>query len=402
MEPVAPFRKSSIALPKASPQPKRHAMVDFTQQPMKGIYALYALSYELARLPLFLFAYLFGFARQHPSWTYRQAISVRLLFSGLYHIATLRIGTPMPLEPGAEKERFVVIKPAKDDAYKGPLRGNKDVVPVEIGGTWYPAPLTAGSDKSNIKVIMHTHGGAFVHGDGRTAGMSYMAKMLLRHTPATHFFCPQYRLSTLPASRTSNPFPAALQDVLTSYLYLTNDLQISPKDIVLSGDSAGGNLTMALLRYMTEYGAGINLPTPTAALLWSPWINPADTSCSYVHDNRNYKTDYMSPPFTSWGTSAYAGLGGDKALVHPYISFKNNTFPTKVPLWVNTGAGEILYYDIVEWTQRMQDAGNVVELDITEHVPHDTLLLGNILGFEKEAVQMAKEAGQWMKEHPLY
>ena len=58
----------------------------------------------------------------------------------------------------------MVIKPAKDDAYKGPLRSNKDVVPVEIGATWYPAPLTTGSDTSNIKVILLTHGGAFVVG----------------------------------------------------------------------------------------------------------------------------------------------------------------------------------------------------------------------------------------------
>ena len=141
-----------------------------------------------------------------------------------------------------------------------------------------------------------------------------MAKKLLKHTPATHVFCPQYRLSTLPVSKTSNPFPAALQDSLTSYLYLLNDLKISPKNIILSGDSAGGNLAIALLRYITDYGSELGLPAPSSALLWSPWTNPADTSGSYVHDNRNYATDYISPPFTAWGTSAYAGEGRDKVL----------------------------------------------------------------------------------------
>jgi hypothetical protein len=72
--------------------------------------------------------------------------------------------TPLPLTPDREKERFLVIKPAKDDVYKGPLRSNKDVVPAEIGATWFPAPLTTGSDKSNVKVVLHIHGGAFVTG----------------------------------------------------------------------------------------------------------------------------------------------------------------------------------------------------------------------------------------------
>ena len=138
-------------------------MVDFTQHPVKGVYALAALGLELVRFPLFIVKFLF-FGRQHPSWTFRQAITVHALFSGLWHVATVQAKTPLPLTPDREKERFLVIKPAKDDVYKGPLRSNKDVVPAEIGATWFPAPLTMGSDKSNVKVVLHIHGGAFVTG----------------------------------------------------------------------------------------------------------------------------------------------------------------------------------------------------------------------------------------------
>jgi acetyl esterase/lipase len=371
-------------------------MVDFTKQPLKGVYAICAIGFEIFRLPVYLVTYLLGFGRQHPKWTFRQAISMRVFSSVLWHIAELQVGTPLPLTPGAEKERFILIKPAKSDAYKGPLRSNKDVVPVEIGATWYPAPLTAGSDKSRTKVILHTHGGAFVHGDGRTQASGFMAKLLLKYTPATHILCPQYRLSTLPASPTSNPFPAALQDVLTSYLYLLNDLKIPAKNIIVSGDSAGGNLTIALLRYIAEYGAELDLPTPSAALLWSPWVDPSDTSCSYVRDNRNYKTDYLSPPFTKWGTSAYAGLAGEKVLSSPYIEHKYNMFRTPVPMWVSIGGNELLFFDVVEWAGKMREEGNDVVLDSEENVPHDILLLGGVLGFKEEAHNMAKMAGQWL------
>ena len=372
-------------------------MAIFAYQPFKAVYVLFALGFELARFPVFLTKYLVSYGRQHPEWTFRQAIAVRIFYSAVYHLARVQVATPLPLTPGAEKERFVSCKPAKDEVYKGPLRSNTDVKPVEIGATWYPAPLSAASSKVNIRVILHIHGGAFVTGDGRTGATGYMARNLLKHSTATHVFCPQYRLSTLPASKTSNPFPAALQDSLTSYLYLINDLKISPNDIIFSGDSAGANLAISLLRYIVDYGSDLGLPNPSGCLLWSPWINPADVTASYVHDNDHFATDYLSPAFTHWGSEAYAGLSGLQSLDQPYISHKNRPFKTEVPLWVNTGGGEILYYDDTEWYNTMKTAGNDVTLDVEKHVPHDILLIGNILGFDKEATSCAKRAGEWLR-----
>lgn len=324
---------------------------------------------------------------------------MHILYLAVYYIAKVQMRTPTPLKPGAEKERFVTFKPAKEGFYKGPLSSNEDVKPVEIGGTWYPAPLSATSDKSNIKVIYHVHGGAFVMGDGRTQASGYFAKKLLKHTPATHVFCPQYRLSTLPASKTSNPFPAALQDSLTGYLYLLNDLKVPPKNIVFSGDSAGANAIMSLMKYIVEYGSDLPtpLPNPAAAFLWSPWIDPSNCSGSYVHDNANYVSDYISPPFTTWGSSAYAGLAGLPILTHPYISHKNRTFKTDIPIYVNVGGAEVLYADVAPWAELMQKAGNDVEIYVEKIVSHDALLVGNVTGFEKEATNSAKKAGEWVK-----
>lgn len=369
-----------------------------SNQPFKGIYVLSALGFELLRFPVFLFKYLLSFGRQHPQWTFRQSIAVHAFQSAVYHIAAIQMKTELPLDPGAEKERFVLIKPAKDEFYKGPLRSVPEIKPVQIGATWYPAPLTPNSDKSNIRLILHIHGGAFVTGDGRTVASGYMAKKLLKHAGATHVLCPQYRLSELPASKTSNPFPAAFQDTLTSYLWLINDLKISPSDIILSGDSAGGNLSISLLRYIKEFGSDLNIPNPSTALLWSPWINPSDTSGSYVYDNDKYATDYLSPPFTTWGTSAYAGEAGVESLKQPYVTHKYKMFETEVPLFVNTGSGEVLYYDDVEWVKNMKEAGNDVTLDVEEFVPHDILLMGRILGFDSAATNCAKRAGEWLVE----
>ncbi|KAH7074276.1 Alpha/Beta hydrolase protein [Paraphoma chrysanthemicola] len=372
-------------------------MAILAYHPFKGLYALAAIGFELARLPLFIVKYLTSYGRQHPEWSFRQALGVRLFFSFVYHAGTVQLPTPLPLTPGKEKERWVTFKPAKDELYKGPLRSNPDVNPAEIGGTWYPAPLTQGSDKSNIRVILHVHGGAFVIADGRTANSGSFAKRLLQHATATHVFCPQYRLSTLPASKTSNAFPAAIQDSLSAYLFLINDLKISPKDIVLSGDSAGGNAIIALLRYLEEYGAELGIPNPAAALLWSPWIDPSDMSGSYTHDNPNYNTDYLNTPLTHWGTLAYAGLPGVKAIQQPYVNTKLKPFKAGVPLWVNACGAEMLCDQIVEWYEKAKEVGNDVELHVEKIAPHDILLIADDMGFQKEGDNSATKAGEWLR-----
>ena len=66
-------------------------------------------------------------------------------------------------------------------------------------------------------------------------------------------------------------------------------------------------------------------------------------------------------------------------------------------MFVNTGSGEVLYFDIVEWAEKMKEAGNDLQLDIEENVPHDILLLGHLLGFNQEAANMAKRAGDWLR-----
>lgn len=375
-------------------------MTLLTYQPFKALYVLCALGFELARLPFWLVKYVFTFGRQHPGFTFRQALGVRILASIVNHSAAVRVQPPLKLTPGSEGERFVVLKPAAESAYKGPLASNPDVKPVPIGATWYPAPLTASSE--NVLVVLHIHGGAYVIGDGRTSSSGYFAKKILRQASAagvTHVLKPQYRLSQLPASRTSNPFPAALQDTLTSYLYLLRELKIPANQIVLSGDSAGANAVYALLRYLTEFGDELNIPKPLAAWLWSPWVEikvAADPTS--LTSNRNYSTDYLPTSFTYWGAHAYAGLNGLKLLENPYISGLKHPFQAGVPIWVNTGAREVLFNEDCELVENMREVGNQIQLDVEEMAPHDICLIGNVIGFDKEAKGCAERAGLWLKE----
>lgn len=76
-------------------------------------------------------------------------------------------------------------------------------------------------------------------------------------------FSPSYRLAP------QFPFPCQLHDALTAYLYLTEEAQIQPSQIIVSGDSAGGGTALALLCVLRDRG----LPMPAGGCLISPWLD---------------------------------------------------------------------------------------------------------------------------------
>lgn len=78
---------------------------------------------------------------------------------------------PLSLDLGAEKGRFVLIKPSKD-IYHGIL-GNGDVHPAVIGGTWYPIYFQPGDEQK--AAIFHFHAGSFLWCEGRDWGSNVCA-----------------------------------------------------------------------------------------------------------------------------------------------------------------------------------------------------------------------------------
>ncbi|BCS00925.1 uncharacterized protein AKAW2_51266A [Aspergillus luchuensis] len=82
---------------------------------------------------------------------------------------------------------------------------------------------------------------------------------------------PQYRLSM----EENASFPAALKDGITACVYILENLGLEPQNIILSGDLAGGNLVLSMIRYLVEEKKNGTeaLPLPAAALLWSPWLD---------------------------------------------------------------------------------------------------------------------------------
>ncbi|KAI4202275.1 MAG: hypothetical protein LQ350_002659 [Teloschistes chrysophthalmus] len=375
-------------------------------QPIKTLYlALVALTI-IIRLPLWLLTSIFSSTRLHHSYTLKQNIMVHIAKIAGHHASLTHHHSTLTLAPGAEGDRFERIKPSNKDIYKGVLE-DAEIKPAEIGGTWYPdipsRPSTTTTDKNKKErsgVILHLHGGAFVDGDGRPPTLGFGASLLTKHTPH-HIFAPQYRLASSSSNSPHNRFPAALQDALTAYTHLLHTHHYPPSQIILSGDSAGGNLVVALLRYIIQNPA-TGLPRPKAALLWAAWLNPSRCLRPYpCTSNRNYTSDYLEDAFGEWGVRAYAPpppFSPIDAHTNPYVSPLKFPFRCEgVPIWCQFGSAEVLADDICQFAEKMRGCGNEVGLSETGGAPHDVFLLGGGLGFEGVAEGMGREMGGWLR-----
>jgi acetyl esterase/lipase len=276
---------------------------------------------------------------------------------------------------------FVIMKPASRSKYIGVAVCDPEIKPTEIGGTWYPSPPSSSSRTGDI--ILHFHGGAYVIGDGRYADAGFAAKTLLGNTSTTHVFCSQYRLASNPNCR----FPAQLQDAITSFLYLTETLHIPAKKIIISGDSAGANLCLSLLRYIAD-NKEASILNPACAFLWSLWVDPsASLLPGYFDDAPNAKTDYVTGGFGAWGAKCLSpSTASGLSLGHENINFKGTAFYTPTPLFFSAGESETLYHDILIVEGQFREVeGNKTEMQVERNAVHDIILVGDKVGFEAEA-----------------
>lgn len=365
---------------------ERHPLLSY--QPLRLIFQLSYSALIITRLPYDAAVALIPSWRPDPSWTAKQTFMTRVLYSLLDMTSRVGITETLTLRKGKEGERFQLVTPSSLDVYRGPL-ASKSTQPTTIGGTWFPR--VPGPDVISKTVMLYFHGGAFIAGDGRDAQCGSIAAKLLEKGGADAVFSLQYRLSGYGGQ---NPFPASLQDALSSYLFLLNELHIPARQIILAGDSSGGNLAIALLRYLHQFEAKIGVPLPRCAVLLSPWVAPFHYN---MDDNPHRSTDFIPSTYPSWGAHAYAD-GWPGGASDPYVTPLGNPFRISVPIFANAGTAELLLEDITQWVEEMRKVdGNVVELNLEQAAVHDTFLSGDVIGFSESAGTVATRIGEFVR-----
>ncbi len=144
----------------------------------------------------------------------------------------------------------------------------KNVKVENIEAEW----ITCGDIDKN-KVFLFMHGGGYYRGSVATsravvARISKEAKV--KCLSIDYRLAPEY------------PFPAAIDDTFLTYKWLLNE-GVDPQNIIVSGQSAGGGLCLALLLKIKEN----NFSQPLGAVALSPWTDLSQTGKTMVTNKKN-------------------------------------------------------------------------------------------------------------------
>jgi epsilon-lactone hydrolase len=219
----------------------------------------------------------------------------------------------------------------------------------------------------------------YVHGGGFTVGSSRMVRDLLARLALAsnaRVLSADYRLAP------EHPWPAGLEDLRA--VWRAALAEHAPKQIVLAGDSAGGNLVLALLLELRDRGEAL----PAGAVLLCPWVDLACTAASF---RGNADADLLDREVLLREAEGYAG-GGD--LARPSLSPLRAELAGLPPLYLQAGGAELFRDDIEALAARARAAGVSATLDVFEDQVHDFQGFGALSRISLEAITRAGEAVQ--------
>ena len=256
-----------------------------------------------------------------------------------------------PLEDKAAWRAFVA---AADEGLLPLLRRINPDVPAQVeerqaeGAPIFditPPNVEAGSRT----VILEMHGGGLYLCGGelcRLMGIGVAARFRQR------VWSVDYRMPP------DHPYPAGLDDAVAAYRALLRER--SPKEIIVSGGSAGGNLAAALILRARDEG----LPLPAGCLLNTPEIDLTESGDSF-HTNRG-----VDPALRSLMPVNLLYANGHD-LKHPYLSplFADFTkgFP---PTLLTTGTRDLFLSNTVRMHRALRNADIPAELHVVEGGAH--------------------------------
>jgi len=205
------------------------------------------------------------------------------------------------------------------------------------------------AETSSENVLLYIHGGGFVMAstpEHLKMAANLAKRMKIKALLIDYRLAPQY------------PFPAALEDCVTVYKWLLTQ-NISPNNIVIAGDSAGGNLTITTLLKLRE----LNIPLPAAASALSPAVNfvPND------YKEEVYKDPLLHPNAIEFFDVSYLNNQDPK---NPLISPFYADLRGLPPILMHIGEDEMLRDNAVKLFSSAKEAGANVTYKVYPRMWH--------------------------------
>ncbi|KAK4051725.1 hypothetical protein OIO90_004675 [Microbotryomycetes sp. JL221] len=261
----------------------------------------------------------------------------------------LRIAEQLNVKNGATAD--VLIKVNNNVGLKGILEQSDQ---QETGQRTIEAEWQIHNDAKsnpNSTVLLYFHGGGYTLLNRRShRPVTLLCSKMLN----CRVLSVDYRLSP------ETPFPGGLHDAISAYLYLTQDLAIPAKNIIVAGDSAGGGLSLALMLYLRD----MNMSMVGAGYLLSPFCDPTGSLASW---ETNLSSDYLDLPKRHWPMNpmrCYLGQRYDELLLHPYVTSSLADLKGLPNLLIQAGGGETLRDESTLLAQRAAAAGVEVRHEV--------------------------------------
>lgn len=166
--------------------------------------------------------------------------------------------------------------------------------------------------------------------------------------------CFDYRLAP------ENPYPAACEDAMKAWDYLML-LGYGARDVIVAGDSAGGNLALSLVLKLKEQERLL----PRGLVLLSPWSDL--TSSGKTHVTRAEVDPVLNKEYLERMIHNYVK---DEALDNPLISPLFGDFTGFPPVYIQVGDNEILLSDATRLHKKMIQANVSAKIDVFKGMWH--------------------------------
>jgi len=206
--------------------------------------------------------------------------------------------------------------------------------------------------------ILYVHGGIGRFVGSSEAYLGFLHQLSL--SSGYRVLGPDYALA--PESHITD----AVEDIISAYLMLTEDMGVPNEQVFIAGDSGGAIVALLAVQAIRDR----QLPAPAGCWVMSPQTDLTASSPSIVTNAvRDAVFFKLAPKYKEW-SALTAGVENtlplDSAQVSPHFA----DWSGLPPLLFSVAESEILLDDTLRSARKAKSQGVQVTLDLHAHVPH--------------------------------
>lgn len=236
-----------------------------------------------------------------------------------------------------------------------------------------------------VKTIYYIHGGCYVC--GLVSNYHTFLTDCCEMTGGTQIVLLDYKLAP------EYQYPKQLDEAYDLWSELTEKQNIRPENIVIGGDSSGGNLALALMLRLRDEDRKL----PAGAFLLPPWTDMTVSGDSYeynygndveIGEKRGVFTEEKRQMLLESDLFCFVG-SADRT--DPYVSPVFGEFYGFPPVFFSVGEHEMLLDDSLRIVEKMKKTGIPVICERKPEMFHTYVLYKNYMPESRESFARMKE-----------